>query len=491
MVAIIEKRGPDKSQQLIDTFGKVAGVIGGLQKRAADQKQLGMQQETHAQQTEKHNMSVAEKEKVIRHDQYKGEFALASEQAKQNGEVWLPNMTDWTGEQATAYKDHQVGQVGLALQDEELKRSRMKTKAKQWDVARKEIMKDMQSADAEVQSGLEGGQTDWNNVWTSVESAYEKHHDGSDIVIGKDGKSYSVKYANGEKADFNFSSEAAMYDNFKSQATVLDSPEGYFKVMAKEDSESMMRNAQELSKSGLYMNDDGLHAQVANLENRSGSGKPKKRIHIWKFDETGKTVDMGEIDQSEFEKQGFMTIENRAKSATIKKTQAQEGAAKAAGLASARKTQSKELTLAENLVSSLPEYLQNAGGDPVQALSAAMRHVMAIKSARDLNSAREYAIKMMGTDFSNPEESAEFMKLYNETHSSLPESKTKHNVKATGLPVGSGGDADKAQSETKTITKKNTSPEQVSNIKKRTEELLRQGKTVPQIKQIILDEQNN
>jgi hypothetical protein len=400
-------------------------------------------------------------------------------------------MEGWTAAQGKAYKDHQVGQVGLALQDEELKRSRMKTKAKQWDVARKEIMKDMQSADAEVQSGLEGGQTDWNNVWTSVESAYEKHHDGSDIVIGKDGKSYSVKYANGEKADFNFSSEAAMYDNFKSQATVLDSPEGYFKVMAKEDSESMMRNAQELSKSGLYMNDDGLHAQVANLENRSGTGKLKKRIHVWRFDKNGKTVDLGLIDQKEMDTLGMMTLEDRAKSATIKKTEAQTGQAKAAGLASAKKSRSKEFTLATDLAERIPEYMQRAGGNKQQAEAEAMRHVMAIKSARDLNSAREFATRVMGTDFNNKEEAAAFMKLYNSTRSALPDRSSNLKVKATGLNAGQGGDVDAAQSEKKTITKKNTSPEQVANIKKRTQELLKQGKTVPQIKQIILDEQQN
>jgi hypothetical protein len=250
----------------------------------------------------------------------------------------------------------------------------------------------------------------------------------------------------------------------------------------------MMRNAQELSKSGLYMNEEGLHAQVANLENRSGTGKPKKRIHVWKHVD-GKVVDLGEIDQAEFDKQGFMTIENRSKAATLKKTQAQTKQAKAAGIAEDKKGRSTEYKLATDLVDLVPAYLQNAGGDLTKARGEAMRHVMAIKSARDLNSAREFAVKTMGTDFNNPEESAAFMKLYNSTRSALPGRKSNLPGRPTGLPVGAGGDVDVAESERKTISKKNTSPEQVSDIKKRTEELLRQGKTVPQIKQIILDEQ--
>jgi hypothetical protein len=475
---------------MIKGLQAVGGAIGGYKAAVEGQARLGMEQTAAAEKTEIHNLTVQQKEAVIQHDKHVGEFAVASEQAKRNGETYLPDMTDWTPAQGKAYKDHQVGQVGLALQDEELKRSRMKTKTAQWESARKEIIKDMQSADSEVQAGLEGGQTDWNNVWTSVEKAYEKHHDGSDIVMGKDGKSYSVTYANGEKSDFNFSSEMAMYENFKQQATVLDSPEGYFKAMAKEDGEAMMRNAQEISKSGLYMNEEGLHAQVANLSNNLKSGKPEKVIHIWKHVD-GKVVDMGVIDQSEFDKHGFMTIEDRAKAATIKKTKAQEGASKAAGLASAKKSRSKEFTLATDLAERIPEYLQRAGGDKEKAEAEAMRHVMAIKSARDLNSAREFATRVMGTDFSNKEEAAAFMKLYNSTRSALPERSSNLPGKPTGLIPGEGGDVDRAQSERKTITKKNTSPEQVANIKKRTQALLKQGKSVEEIKAIILEEQHN
>jgi hypothetical protein len=120
-----------------------------------------------------------------------------------------------------------------------------------------------------------------------------------------------------------------------------------------------------------------------------------------------------------------------------------------------------------------------------------MRHVMAIKSARDLNSAREFAVKTMGTDFTNQEESDAFMRLYNSTRSALPSRKTSLPVKPTGLIPGEGGDVDIAQSEIKTITKANTSQAKVAKIKKRTEELLKQGKTPEEIYGIISDEQHN
>jgi hypothetical protein len=495
MALIIEPQKQDTALQNVQAAaGLVSSIAGSFKKAGSDAKadaradtKIGLEVKADARAEDKHKVEMDEVAEQKEHDQ--GVKALQQQRIDSGeGHAWRKNPTDadfnpeWT-------TSEQILNIINIKNDAEFQKTDALITKQDAEIRHTAIMKHGKAA--QVARSAAPGKEDWNEAFKQYDEAYTLHRDGADVVIDDNQLGYTLTDSFGKVTRQTFESREDLAAFFDDQLTAIAEPDDYLTKVAADKAALAQENAFDLSESGFYTitsgEKKGWTAQVHKRRNLYGKNKRVEKAIV--YDANNKFVK--EYEMEEFKTLGMSPIDVAVKQATIAKTEAQAGSAKAAGLASAKESQSKEYILAQNLAKAVPEYLINAGGDRKQAEAEAMRHVMAIKSARDLNSAREYATKVMGTDFSNKDESAEFMKLYNETHSSLPERKTQHNVKATGLNAGQGGDADKAQSEPKRITKENTSQAKKANIKKRTEELLKQGKTVDQIYQMISDEQHN
>jgi hypothetical protein len=506
MALIVEQPKQDTALQNVQqAAGLIGQIAGGFKKQAADAKtaemderKLGLLESAGGRAEEKHQveMDAVQKEQV--HEA--GVDVLQQERQTWAIEQAGPNATP-EEIQTQSFKfrknpndanfDPDVTTAEQLLNVENMRGSRdfqlLNAELTKNDATKRHgaIMDHGKKADIAVVGG------DWDEAFKQYDEAYTLHRDGSEVVVDANQKGYVLTDSFGKEKHTVFDSKEELAAHFKDQLTLVANEDDYLKKVAADRTALAAENAADIAESGWYNitkgDKKGWTAQVTHRRNMFGTDKRKEKAFVY----DGNNNFVKEMTMDEFKKLGMRPIDVAAKDVGIEKTQALTVKAEKEGAAEAKKSRSTEFKLATDLVDSIPAYLQNAGGDMKKAKAEAMRHVMAIKSARDLNSAREFAVKTMGTDFTNKEEAAAFMKLYNSTRSALPSRKTNLPVKPTGLIPGEGGDVDVAQSERKTITRENTSTEQVSNIKKRTQELLKQGKTVPQIKQIILDEQNN
>jgi hypothetical protein len=420
MVAIIEPERQNSGDEFVRGIGAIGQAVAGYNQAKIGAAQEARAQETHDIGIEQKQMGLDEKKEALAIQGHYDNFDRENLIAKDQGRQYKPDFTQFTPQQARAYSDWQVSQMG---EDVQLSEGAMKLHRIQAAQQYEGIQGHWENAI----SSVSGESKDYPTAFKSLEKAYELHNDGADLIFDKDGKGYKVKMADGTTTSHSFDSEEAMFNDFAQKMAPLQGEKGqenYFQQYIADQKDRMSRNAKGILNSKYFVNDKGDQAQAATLEDNTG--RPANRIRVW--DKDGN--DLGIISDEEFHKGNFKNVETRKGEAAIGASDAKAAASRATKQADDRKGFSPERKLAADLADTIKAF----DGD----IDMAMRHVLRAKNAKNLLAAEKITEDLA----MDAEEKAAFMKA---VQTKLPKKGTKVQPSG-GLPVGGGGDVDKAES---------------------------------------------
>jgi len=425
MVAIIEPRKEDRGLQFNRSLAQVGQVFGQIKGMQNESAKLEMAQEAH-------DMDMDVKKDALAHDQsterYLGQIQQHTANNPDNPGGYKPDFTAPDFD-ARGWNSAQIMHADQAMKNEQFMQATMKTHKARATQQFSEINKHMGNA----QAAVSGGAKDYGQAFKHIEAAYEMHNDGADLVLGKDGKSYSVQDATGHKMDVKFNSEEAMFADFQDKFAAFSGNEGqenYFKLYMKDQNERMQRNAGNITKSKYYANSKGDQVQVAYQEGSDGKGA--NRYLAWDKDNNF----LGEISEESFTKGNFKDVSTRKGEAAIGASKAAADKSRTEKATDERKGWSTERKLAADLAETIPALKGDVG--------AAMRYVQEAKNAKNLLAAQKIATDQLMLDPGTPE----YIAFMEAVTTKLPKKKAANLKPTGGLPAGtSGGDADKDQSE--------------------------------------------
>jgi hypothetical protein len=322
MALIVEPRQPDPADEIVKVAGAVGGIATQFQNMRTAQLNEARAQRQEGRVQEAHEMDIQTKKANLAHDQNTDRYLGSIQQHAQNqkaaadagqesGGAFVP---DYGAEDfdAGAWNAAQILWMDNQMKNEQFMRQQMQTHAAKAKQQFAGINKEMGNAMA----AISGEVKDYGLAFSHIESAYEMHNDGADLVLGKDGKSYKVNLPNGETSEAKFSSPEAMMGDFQQKFAAFSGPEGeenYMKLYMSEQDERRQKNAAGIANAKYYKNDKGDQVQVAYLFDSSGKGANRYLAS----DAQGNNL--GEISEKSFSEGHYKDVTTRKGEAAIAK----------------------------------------------------------------------------------------------------------------------------------------------------------------------------
>lgn len=327
----------------------------------------------------------------------------ALQKAEADGTEYTPDF-DREGFDATAYQAARLGQFETMAKDDEFKRANMERIKKSIDTQHVEVLHYTQKAEGALQTG------DTKNALSAYEKAYENVADGTDLVYGDDGKSYTLTYPDGTTETKTFPDQGTMIESFRGMSKQFSDKKAFAELALSNRQGVIQANAKVMSNPTIWRSKKGeLVYQYEGLRDPD-NGKVTDPV----FESSkGQMVDKDYLQSNEFTK--------LSDAKTIAEIEDKESGSKARGIRGKAEQNSPEGKLADDL------YERGI----FDSADEAMRYVVEAKQAGNADAVLG---KLVQSGLApGDEEYDEIAKRLTENSPKLP-AKKKPAAKQKGLP---------------------------------------------------------